>query len=106
MADKPIENTSPRATSGNTADTRNPEWRSYAPSGRGQTDEQIRADVHAMLSEAGIGQPSSLQVTVLDGIVTLSGQVEDTHEQRRICEKIKGVPSVRDVRDESRTARA
>ena len=106
MAEKPIEKPKPNATSENTADTRNPEWGSYAPSGKGQTDEQIRADVHAVLSEAGIGRPSNLEVTVLDGIVTLSGQVEDASEQRRIRDKIKSVPSVKDVRDESRPARA
>jgi len=106
MTEKRIENTNPRATTENTADTRNPEWKSYAPSGHGQTDEQIRADVHAVLSETQIGQPSSLEVSVLDGIVTLSGEVNDASEWRRIREKIRSVPSVKDVRDQSKSARA
>jgi len=103
MTEKKIENANPRATSENTADTRNPEWESYAPSGHGRTDEQIRADVHAALSATDAGQPSSLRVTVLDGIVTLSGEVGDASKRSRICEKIRGVPSVREVRDQSQS---
>jgi osmotically-inducible protein OsmY len=106
MAEKRIENNNPRATTERTADTRNPEWNSYSPEGEGRTDEQIRADVHAVLAETQVGQPSGLEVTVLDGIVTLSGQVEDASVQQRLCEKLREVPSVKDVRDQSKAARA
>jgi hypothetical protein len=32
-----------------TADSRNPDWDTYVARGHGQTDEQIRADVHEAL---------------------------------------------------------
>jgi osmotically-inducible protein OsmY len=86
-----------------TADTRNPDWDKYAPEGHGRTDEQIRADVHQALRGEDGRDTTALSISVGDGIVTLSGRVDDRAEQQRILELIRRVPSVKDVRDELRT---
>lgn len=85
-----------------TADSRNPEWDNYAPDGHGRTDEQIRADVHEALRGEADQPPAGVSVSVGDGIVTLSGQIEDAGERRRLAELVRAVPSVKDVRDQLR----
>jgi len=88
------------STRTHTADTRNPDWDKYKPEGHGRTDEQIRNDVQqALVGEDG-KQTTGLSVSVGDGIVTLGGRVESQDEQRRLTELVRGVPSVKEVRDE------
>lgn len=68
--------------------------------GFGHTDAQIGRDVQQCL----LGQPAPrggrLLVSVGDGIVTLSGVVMDQAERRRLLELVRGVASVREVRDQ------
>jgi osmotically-inducible protein OsmY len=85
-----------------TAGARNPDWDFYRPEGRGQTDEQIRADIHeAMRGESG-DNTTAFSVSVADGIVTLSGGVRTAGEQRRLIDLVRAVPSVKEVRDQTR----
>jgi osmotically-inducible protein OsmY len=88
------------ATTEHTADTRNPGWDKYVPEGQGRTDEQIRADVHEALRGAEGSDTSSLSVNVQDGIVTLGGKISQA-EHAQVLELVRGVPSVKDVRDQS-----
>ena len=87
-----------------TADTRNPDWPNYAPEGHGHTDEQIRADVHQALLGLGTEPASKLSISVQDGIITLGGQVTSQEEQQKITQLVRGVPSVKEVRDQLKVA--
>lgn len=85
-----------------TADTRNPDWEKYEPEGHGRTDEQIRADIHEALFGKDAPDDAKLSVSVGDGLVTLGGQVESEAECKRIVERVRSIPSVKDVRNELR----
>jgi len=86
---------------GHTASTRNPEWESYAPQGEGRTDEQIRADVHEVLSDESDMEENTLSVVVQDGMVTLKGEFANADDKERLCEEIREVPSVKGLRDQT-----
>jgi len=68
--------------------------------GHAHTDAQIGKDVQKRL----LGQPAPragrLLVSVGDGVVTLSGEVDSEAERRRLTDLVRSVPSVREVRDE------
>lgn len=83
-----------------TADTRNPEWPSYAPKGEGRTDEQIRADVHQALMKLQDTSGKSFTIEVKDGIVTLGGRVDDQTDRKQLEQLVRSVDSVRDFRDQ------
>jgi osmotically-inducible protein OsmY len=80
-----------------TADSRNPDWEKYVADGKGRTDEQIRADVHAAISAGGGGGAQTLSVSVQDGVVTLEGKLAGDAAQQQVLEKVRSVPSVREV---------
>lgn len=93
-----------KPSSGGSADTRNPDWKSYVPEGHGHSDEQIRADVQEKLSaERDLGATSTaLAIVVADGVVTLQGEVASRGVQQQLIELIRSVPSVRDVESKLR----
>jgi hypothetical protein len=68
--------------------------------GHAHTDAQIGKDVQKHL----LGQPAPragrLLVSVGDGVVTLSGEVDSEAERTRLMDLVRSVPSVREVRDE------
>lgn len=78
-----------------TADSRNPDWDKYVPEGEGKTDEQIRADIHAAISDE-----QGVSVSVQDGIVTLSGKLAGNTAQEKLLEQVRAVPSVKEVRSQ------
>lgn len=78
-------------------DSNHPDWEKYKAEGHGRTDEQIRADVHEVLQKAAPSQ-SSLELEVADAIVTLKG---DHADRDKLVERIRAVPSVKDVRTQS-----
>jgi osmotically-inducible protein OsmY len=84
--------------------TRNPDWDSYVPHGQGRTDEQIRADVHELLASEAKSPSQTLSISVQDGMVILSGEVASPNEQRRLTDIVKGVPSVKGVKDQLRVS--
>jgi osmotically-inducible protein OsmY len=98
---KPITPPPADATTTHTADTRNPEWDKYVPEGHGRTDEQIRADVHDALSAQSGFDAAALSINVQDGLVTLSGKLSNGTTSKDLVERIRAVPSVREVRDET-----
>ena len=83
-----------------TADSRNPDWDKYVPDGEGRTDEQIRADVHAAIGAGGGASDQTLSVSVQDGVVTLGGKLAGDAAQQQVLEKVRAVPSVREVRNQ------
>ncbi|MET0343773.1 MAG: BON domain-containing protein [Polyangiales bacterium] len=88
------------STKTHTADTRNPEWESYAPKGEGRTDEQIRADVHQALVKQKDASGQALSIEVKDGVVTLSGRIDGDQRRQEVEKLVRSVPSVRDFRDQ------
>ena len=88
------------STRTHTADTRNPEWETYAPKGEGRTDEQIRADVHQALLEMQDTSGKNIALEVKDGVVTLSGRVASDDQRKQLDKLVRGVDSVRDFRDQ------
>jgi osmotically-inducible protein OsmY len=98
---KPIKPATSDATTTHTADTRNPDWNKYVPEGHGRTDEQIRADIHQALSSESELDTGSLTIEVQDGLVTLNGQLGEGSASSTVIERIRAVPSVRDVRDQT-----
>lgn len=69
----------------------------YVPSGHGVTDEQIRADVHALITSQGEQPVQGLTISVKDGVVTLEGTVKDEAQVESLAERIEGVQSVKRV---------
>lgn len=100
---KPIQSAASDATTAHTADTRNPDWNKYVPDGHGRTDEQIRADIHQVLSSQTDLDTGSLSIEVQDGLVTLSGKLGEGAASSTVVDRIRVVPSVREVRDQTAT---
>lgn len=98
---KPIQPPPADATTKHTADTRNPDWDKYVPEGHGRTDEQIRADVHDALRTQSDVDTGALSIDVRDGLVTLSGKLSNGAASKTVVERIRAVPSVREVRDQT-----
>ena len=70
--------------------------------GHAASDREIGSDVQRRL----LGQPAPragrLLISVGDGVVTLSGEVDDEVERDRLLALVREVPSVREVRDHLR----
>ena len=63
-------------------------------------DEQIRAEIiNAVLPMVLAAAPAGCEVTVRDGIVTLTGQVDSERDSRTLIEAIRHVEGVVAVRD-------
>jgi CBS domain-containing protein len=63
-------------------------------------DDQIRREViQQALPEALHAAPRGFEVTVRDGIVTVTGQVHGDHDSRAIVEAIRHIQGVVAVRD-------
>jgi osmotically-inducible protein OsmY len=67
----------------------------YVAEGHGQTDEQIRADVHERLMDDTSAR--HLSVSVQDGVVELGGDVASEAERQRLMSVVAAIPSVRGV---------
>lgn len=70
-----------------------------------RSDERIRDDVCERLTRHHEIDASDVDIDVREGIVTLSGKVEDKHTKRLAEDIAEEVMGVRDVRNELRTAR-
>lgn len=77
-----------------------PVGRTGTGNGHAHSDAEIGREVQQHL----LGQPAPragrLLVSVGDGVVTLSGEVESEAERSRLLELVRSVPSVREVRDQ------
>lgn len=66
----------------------------------GRADGEIRAEVmHRVLPELAPGRPGDVDVTVHDGIVTLSGAAQDDTVRRSVLDAVRHVQGVVAVRD-------
>jgi osmotically-inducible protein OsmY len=75
----------------------------YVPDGHGRTDEQIRADVHELLTRER-QTIKGLALSVRNGIVTLQGELDGQVDAQRLAQLIGALPSVRGVEDKLRPA--
>jgi osmotically-inducible protein OsmY len=71
--------------------------------GHTHSDEQIRAHIKQRLQKERAPRASHLLVSVGEGVVTLSGEVDDESERKRLTDIVRGVGSVRELHDELST---
>ncbi len=97
----------PQMFDGRNQGYRNPEaqYRASSAAGKGpkgwkRTDERIHEDVCQILEHDHLVDATEIEVTVKDGIVTLSGHTETRPVKRRAEDLIESVSGVRDVRNE------
>lgn len=65
-----------------------------------RADEDIRRDIETALFYDDLVRSYEVQVAVQDGVVTLTGTVDDDTAIWRSVEHAKAVPGVRDVRND------
>ncbi len=70
------------------------------PKGWKRSDERIREDVCERLERDGRVDASDIDVSVQEGVVTLSGRVEDRPTKRHAEDIIEYLPGVKDVRND------
>ena len=75
----------------------------YVPDGHGRTDEQIRADVHELLTREAQGI-QGLSLSVKNGVVTLQGELHSQADSQRLTQLSRSLPSVKGVEDKLRSA--
>jgi hypothetical protein len=71
--------------------------------GHTHTDYEIRSEIQTRLSRERAPRASRLLVSVGQGIVTLSGEVDDEFERKRLTDIVRDVGAVRELRDELST---
>jgi sporulation protein YlmC with PRC-barrel domain len=71
--------------------------RGRGPRGYKRSDDRIREDVNDRLSDHPLLDASGIDVTVNNGVVTLSGTVNDRSDKRRAEDLVLMVPGVADV---------
>jgi len=71
-----------------------------------RSDEAIRDDACRLLTQHGDVDASDLNVSVLDGVVTLSGTVDDRGQKRAAEDALDGVWGVCDINNQIRVASA
>jgi osmotically-inducible protein OsmY len=82
-----------------------PQRTSYAgrgPKGYKRSDERIREDVSEALTRSHEVDATNIEVAVNDGIVTLTGSVDDRHAKRMAEDVAQDVSGVRDVQNQLR----
>lgn len=76
------------------------DYRGRGPKGWKRSDERIKDDVSDLLERHPYIDASEIEVDVRDGIVVLSGSVEDRRTKRMAEDSIEDLPGVKDVRNE------
>ncbi len=65
---------------------------------RGITDEGLAANVRSAVAEAFSGSPPAMvDISVRNGVVTLSGQVRSEDDRRKVVRAVNSVNGVRTV---------
>lgn len=65
-----------------------------------RTDEEVRADVDSALLADPVADSYELDVTVKDGVVTLTGKVQSWHEKQLSASVAKGVKGVKELKND------
>jgi hypothetical protein len=75
------------------------------PKGYRRSDDRIREEVNDRLTDHSDIDPSEVEVRVEQGVVTLTGTVEDRHSKRLAEDIAEGVAGVVDVNNQIRVAK-
>lgn len=86
------------------ADPRDAARTARGPKGYQRADDRIREDVCDAIADAGL-DASEVEVSVANGVVKLSGTVQQRRDKRAIEDVAEGVRGVQDVANEIRVAR-
>jgi len=70
------------------------------PKGYQRSDDRIREDVCELLTQHGEIDASDIEVKVMNGEVTLSGNVDDRRTKRMVEESLDRVSGVKDVHNQ------
>jgi osmotically-inducible protein OsmY len=81
-------------------------YASRGPRGYRRSDERIREDVNDRLTDDWRVDASDIEVTVNNGMVTLTGRVESREEKRRAEDVAERVSGVADVSNQLRVGRS
>lgn len=76
------------------------DYRGRGPKGWKRSDERIKEDVSDLLERHPYIDASEIEVNVKDGVVILSGSVEDRRTKRMTEDAVENLPGVKDVRNE------
>jgi osmotically-inducible protein OsmY len=66
----------------------------------GAKDDRITRQVNNKLASRGFGSQSDVTVQASNGLVTLSGSVQDAHQKRAAANAISGITGIRRVIDQ------
>ena len=80
-------------------------YRGRGPKNYRRSDERIREDVCERLTDDHYVDATDIEVNVQNGIVTLSGSVDDRGAKRRAEDVAESVSGVSDVQNQIRVAR-
>jgi osmotically-inducible protein OsmY len=81
------------------------EHRGKGPRGYQRADDRIRDDINDRLADDSYLDATEIEVVVLNGEVTLSGEVEGRQDKRRAEDLCEGVSGVRNVENRIRVKR-
>jgi osmotically-inducible protein OsmY len=84
---------------------RQPSFRGVGPKNYQRSDDRIREEVCERLTDDDYVDASGIEVAVDQGVVMLSGSVEDRGTKRRAEDVADSVRGVRDVQNQLRVAR-
>ena len=76
------------------------------PRGYRRSDERIREDVNDLLTDDWWVDASDIEVSVSDGVVTLSGRVDTREDKRRVESIVEDVRGVTDVSNQLRVGQS
>jgi osmotically-inducible protein OsmY len=76
------------------------------PRGYRRSDERISEDINDLLTDDGYVDASDVEVTVNNGMVTLTGRVDSRDEKRRAEDIAESVSGVADVSNQLRVGRS
>lgn len=72
------------------------------PKGYKRSDERVREDACDLLERHPDIDASDIELTVEDGVVTLTGTVDERHTKRLVEDVIENLPGVKDVSNQLR----
>ena len=83
-------------------DSARPNFRGIGPKNYERSDDRIREDVCERLSQDEYVDAHDIEVGVSEGVVTLSGTIDDRNSKRRAEDIAESVGGVRDVQNQLR----
>lgn len=92
------------ATNRSAVNVRPGRYSGVGPKGYKRSDERVKDEVCDILERHGAIDASDVEVTVLDGVVTLTGTVPDRPMKRMAESALDNIPGVKDVNNQLRVS--